>query len=202
MSCTKGRTDSREQVLLQALTAAMHLTHSSELEANQVNELATLLHLPLTKVPQLVVRLQDMNLVRLYWGGRVALTPEGQACMEERALYTVAGSGPLGPRAIQDEMIDSLGNLTAVLQALRHTQEGLSPQAKAIAQQLEGEVTAIVQEVQRPQLDRTGLAQQLDQATALLVSFSSSADATQRLGSALTLLGTTFGVVRRWAMEG
>jgi hypothetical protein len=98
-------------------------------------------------------------------------------------------------------MIDSLGNLTAVLQALRHTQEGLSPQAKAIAQQLEGEVTATVQEVQRPQLDRTGLAQQLDQATALLVSFPSSADATQRLGSPLTLLGTTFGVVRRWAME-
>jgi hypothetical protein len=180
----------------------MHLTHSSALEANQVNELATLLHLPLTEVPQLVIRLQDMNLVRLHWGGRVALTAEGQACMEERDLYTVAGSGPTGPGAIQVEMIDSLGNLTAVLQALRHVQEGLSPQAKAITQQLEGEVAAIVNEMQRLQPDRTRLAQQLDQATALLEKLASSADATPRLGSALTLLGTAFGVVHRWAMEG
>jgi hypothetical protein len=215
--------DSHEHVLLRALASAMHLAHTEELEANQVNEIAVLLQLPLEEVPSLVNRLQGERLVQLHWGGRVELTPEGRARAEGRTLsaasgavqmgnvhvsekaqvvinspHAVTGPGAMGPGAMRVEMIDSLGDLTAALQALRHGQEGLTPEGKAIAQQLEGEVVAIVQEVQQRQPNRKSLSQRLDQATTLLGKLTSVAEAAQKLGPTLTLISSAFNSLRRW----
>jgi hypothetical protein len=62
-------------------------------------------------------------------------------------------------------MNDGLDDLTAALHALRRVQEGLSPEAKAAAQHLQIEVTAIAHAVQQPQPDKEGLARRLEQAT-------------------------------------
>jgi hypothetical protein len=78
----RGGLDSHELALLRAVASAIHLAHVTELSADQVNEVAALLQIPLQEVPLLVTRLQEEGLVRLHWGGRVALTPEGRARAE------------------------------------------------------------------------------------------------------------------------
>jgi len=166
--------DTHEHAFLRSLASAMQLAHLTELEADQVNEIAALLQLPLPEVPSLVTRLQEEDLIQLHWGGRLALTPEGQARAEGRtpsgtpgtvqmgdvhvgekaqvvinSPHAVTGPGAMGSGAMRVGIIDSLGDLTAALQALRYGQEGLTPEAKVTAQQLEGEVVAIVHEAQQ-----------------------------------------------------
>ena len=217
--------DSHEQALLRALASAMHLTRATELEANQVNEVAALLQLPLEGVPILVTRLQNENLLRLHWGGRVALTSEGRARAEGPAAPgapgtvqirnigagahvvfgspgAVVGHGAMGAGAVHVDRPFELGDLVAALHALRRGQEDLSPDAKATAQQLGDEVAAITHAVQQPQPDRKSLAQRLDQATTLLGKLTSFAEAAQQLGPTLPLLSTAFEVVRRWILGG
>ena len=112
----------------------------------------------------------------------------------------VVGPGAMGAGAIRVDL--GLGDLAASLQALRRAQENLSPEAKATAQQLEGEVAAIVHETQQPQPNKQGLAQRLEQATTLVTKLESFAEAAQRLGPTLTLLGTTLKAVGHWVLGG
>jgi hypothetical protein len=114
--------------------------------------------------------------------------------------HAVVGPSAMGAGAVRVDL--GLGDLAAALQTLRRTQEGLSPEAKATAQQLEGEVRAIVHEIQQPQPDKSGLAARLEQATSLMTKLGSIADATQKLGPMFTLLGTAFGTIRRWVLGG
>jgi len=106
----------------------------------------------------------------------------------------------MGVGAIRVDL--GIGDLAASLQALRRAQEDLSPEAKAAAQQLEGEVAAIVNETQQPQPDKPELAQRLEQATSLVAKLGSFAEATQKLGPTLTLLGTALKAVGRWILGG
>ena len=69
--------DAQEQTLLRALASAMHLGHLTALEAEQVNEVAAFLQLPLEEVPILVTRLQDEDLVKLHWGGPTPMAVAG-----------------------------------------------------------------------------------------------------------------------------
>jgi hypothetical protein len=102
----------------------------------------------------------------------------------------------MGVEAVRVDL--GVGDLAAALHALRRAQEGLSPESKATAQQLEGEVAAIAREVQQPQPDKRSLAQRLDQATTLLGKLTSVTEAAQKLGPTLTLLGSAFDTIRRW----
>jgi hypothetical protein len=219
----RGGLDSPKLAFLRAVASATHLAHVTELAADQVNEVAALLHIPLQEVPLLVTRLQEEGLVRLHWGGRVALTSEGRAQAEGTAPSgtpgavqigdvgagaqvvvgspgAVVGPGAMGAGAIRVDL--GLGDLTAALQALQRAHEGLAPEAQATAQALAGEVAAIVHETQQPQPDKLGLVARLDQATSLLTTLGNVAEATQTLGPTLTLLGTALESVRRWVLGG
>jgi hypothetical protein len=63
-------------------------------------------------------------------------------------------------------------------------------------------VAAIVHETQQPQPDKPGLAARLDQATSLMTTLGNVAEATQKLGPTLALLGTALESVRRWVVGG
>jgi hypothetical protein len=106
----------------------------------------------------------------------------------------------MGTGAIRVDL--GLGDLAAALKALQWAHEGLSPEAQATAQELAGEVTAIVHETQQPQPDKPGLAARLEQATSLMAKLGNVAEATQKLGPTLTLLGTALESVRRWVLGG
>jgi hypothetical protein len=219
----RGGLDSHKLAFLRAVASAMHLAHVTELAADQVNEVAALLQIPLQEVPFLLTRLQKEGLVRLHWGGRVALTSEGRAQAEGTAPSgppgtvrigdigagaqvvfgspgAVVGPSAMGTGAIRVDL--GLGDLAAALEALQRAHEGLSPEVQATTQELAGEVAAIVHETQQPQPDKPGLATRLDQVTSLMTMLGNVAEATQKLGPTLTLLGTALEVVRRWVLGG
>jgi hypothetical protein len=217
--------ESQEYTVLRALYSAMNLDRVTELEADRVNDLAKSFRLAPNDAAQMVERLQNEGFLRIHWGGKIALTPEGRARAEGKtpsgspgavqisnvgsganiALNSPGagvGAGALGAGAVKIEATHGIGDLVAALQALRRAHDQLTPEAKETSQQLTGEVEAIVHEVQQPQPDKVSLEQRLDKATGLMNKLVSMADTAMKLGPTLAGLGTAFEAIRGWATGG
>jgi hypothetical protein len=208
---------------LRSLYVVSKLAAGGRLSAEQVNGLGETFQIAPAQVLNLVERLQSDGLVQLHWGGALSLTPDGRQRAEGGgaegtpsarggvsigdigagatvvfdspgavAGYQATGAGATGAGAIRIEA--PIGDLAAVLQALRSARAGLSGQAGEDAQALERELEAMLKHVQRPDPDKDGLQQSLGRSRSLLERLTQVGEITGKLKPVLDLAGVALRV--------
>jgi len=212
---------------LRSLYAASILATGGRLSAEQVNGLGETLQFAPAGTLDLVERLQADGLVQLHWGGELSLTPDGRQraegggaagtlgapggvsigsigaganvninSPEAVAGYQATGKGATGAGAIRIEA--PIGDLAAVLQALRSARAGLGGTAGGDAQALERELEEMLKEVQRPDPDHDRLKQGVGRSRSLLERLTQVGEITGKLKPVLDLAGVAIGAVIKW----
>jgi hypothetical protein len=192
-----------------------------------VNGLGETLQIAPTEALDLVERLQADGLVQLHWGGGLSLTSEGRGRAEgggaERtaaapgavsignigsganviigspeavAGYQATGKGATGAGAIRIEA--PVGDLAAVLPALRSARVGLRGAAGEDAEALEAELDAMLKEVQRPDPDQDSLKQGVKKSRSLLERLGQVGETTGKLKPVFDLAGVAISALAKW----
>jgi hypothetical protein len=104
--------------------------------------------------------------------------------------------GPVGAEAIRIKA--PVGDLAAVLQALRSAPPGLSGVAGENAQALEAELQEMLKEVQRLDPDKGTLKQSVEQSHGLLKRLTEVGETTGKLKPILDLAGVAIGAFAKW----
>jgi hypothetical protein len=221
----RGMTNQTD-AFLRSLYAASILATGGKLTAEQVNGLGETLQIAPAGTLDLVERLQSDGLVQLHWGGGLSLTTEGRQraeggdkathsapggvsigsigagasvninSPEAVAGYQATGKGATGADAIRIEA--PIGDLAAVLQALRSARAGLSGPAGEDAKALEGELDTMLKEVQRPEPNKEQLKETVGRSRSLLERLTQVGEITGKLKPILDLAGVAIGAVTKW----
>jgi hypothetical protein len=217
----------QSDAFLRSLYAASILAAGGKLSAEQVNGLGETLQVAPAATLDLVERLQSDGLVHLHWGGGLSLTAEGRRraegggaegtlgtpggvsigsigagasvnlnSPEAVAGYQATGKAATGVGAIRIEA--PVGDLAAVLQALRSVRAGLAGPAGEDAQALEGELETMLKEVQSSDPDQERLKDSVGRSRSLLERLTQVGEITGKLKPILDLAGVAIGAVTKW----
>lgn len=200
-------------LFLQSLHADKQVTGSSDVPAERVNGMGTILGLSHSDTFDLIEALHNQGLVDVRDGGVVSLTRNGcdmaegktksdspvsvqignlhqnaQVSFNVNSPGAVAGANAMGQGAV-------VGELVAALQRLREVQPTLDDATQAELNALQKELSATIEETQKEQPDNDRLEQTVDKATNLIKNINAMSKSAETLIKTLKVAGTALGAL-------